>query len=106
MIGVGIYFLTIIWFITLMLCWVSIRTGHNIGKIAIIIALAISLVLALLRSKEEYSSANFYDKLFVIRYSVLSLLVLSVIVGLGYSFVYVCLEPCETVKIHRLGATY
>lgn len=102
--GLGIYFLTVLWFITLMLCWVTIRTGHYIGKISLIISSTISLVLLLLPSSgEQYVSANFYDRLFVTRYAILTFLLASIVLGSGYAFVYVCLTPIEVKKVTRRG---
>lgn len=104
--GVGVYFLILLWSITLILCWVSVRTGHGIGKISILISVIITLALILLPTKGQYSNANFYDQLFVIRYLILLFLSISFVVGLVYSFVYVCLAPHETIKVRRLGAIY
>ena len=102
--GVGVYFLTVIWFITLMLCWVSVRAGHYIGKVAIAMSLVLTVVLvALPKGDVPYSRANFYDKLFVSRYATLSLLLGSLIVGLVYCFVHVCLARVETRKVRSFG---
>jgi integral membrane sensor domain MASE1 len=104
--GVGVYFLTILWFITLMLCWVSIRTGHYVGKITIVISLLLTIILITLPKGETNSyslSANFYDHLFVARYTVLTLLLISGIAGIIYCFIYVCLTPVETKKVKTLG---
>lgn len=103
--GVGVYFLTVLWFITLMLCWVSVRTGHNIGKISVIVTSLVTLVLVCLPKGETYdlNSANFYDRLYIPRYAILTFLLLSGAVGLSFAFVHVCLAPNETRKIRSFG---
>lgn len=99
--GVGLYFLTMLWCVTLMLCWVSVRTGHNIGKFALIVTSLVTLVLVCLPKGESYnlSSANFYDKLYVPRVAILVFLVISAVSGALFSFVHVCLVPVQTRKV-------
>lgn len=103
--GVGVYFLSIIWLISLFLCWVSVRTGHYIGKIAIVIAICITLILVSLpRGVEiESSAGNFYDKTYGPRVAILLLLLMSAIAGSVYCFVHVCLTPVETRRIKKFG---
>lgn len=102
--GVGVYFLTVIWLISLMLCWVSVRTNHNIGKVAIGAAALITVILvALPKGEAQYSRANFYDKVFVIRYAILTLLLICVLFGAAYCFLQYCLTPVETRKVRSFG---
>lgn len=103
--GVGVYILTVLWFVTFMLCWVSVRTGHNVGKIAIIVSFVVTFILLLLpKGDEDYSyDADFYDRLFVARYAIFTFLLISVVLGLAYCFIYVCLTPIETKKVKGLA---
>lgn len=103
--GVGVYFLTVMWLITLLLCWVSFRTGHWIGKISVGITFLLTIVLVLLPKGEsgDVNIANFYDRLFVTRYAILSLLIVSGAAGSVYCFIHVCLAPLETRKTKTLG---
>lgn len=103
--GVGVYFLTVLWIITLFLCWVSVRTGHYIGKISVGISSLLTIVLVSLPKGDSRNihDANFYDHLFVTRYAILSFLLVSVIVGSVYCFIYVCLAPVETRKVKAFG---
>lgn len=104
--GVGVYFLTVLWFVTLMLCWVSVRTGHSIGKISLILTFVLTVVLVCLPKGESYNldSANFYDKLYIPRYVILGVLSVSGVVGAGFCFVHVCLAPVETHKLRSFGS--
>lgn len=103
--GVGVYILTVLWFITLMLCWVSMRTGHNIGKIALIVTSLMTVILVCLPKGDTYNSdgANFYDKLYIPRYTILVFLLISVAVGGVLCFIHVCLAPIETRKVRSIG---
>lgn len=103
--GVGVYFLSIIWFITFMLCWVSVRTGHFIGKVAVTISIILTIVLVSLpKGDEEYTSANFYDKTYIPRFTIFALLLISVVAGGLFSFIYACLAPVETHKVKTFGS--
>ncbi|GBP53299.1 Thioredoxin, mitochondrial [Eumeta japonica] len=52
--GPGVYLLIVVWSITLMLCWVSLRTGHYVGELAFLISLTVTLVLVWLpRGKSQ-----------------------------------------------------
>lgn len=102
--GVGVYCLAVVWFVTLMLCWVSVRTGHVVGKIAVPVAALVTVLLFALPKGEGDISANFYDKLFVFRFGVLFLLLASVVVSSAYCIAHVCLTSLDTRKIRRLGA--
>lgn len=101
--GVGVYFLSILWLVSFFLCWVSVRTGHYIGKIAIVIAIIITLILVSLPRGVESSSGHFYDKSYVPRLAILLLLLISAIAGLLYCFIHVCLTPVETRIIKKFG---
>lgn len=103
--GVGIYLLTIVWVFTLMLCWVSIRTGHYIGKLAVLVSIVLTGLLFILPKGENISpyGANFYDKLFVTRYAILTFLILSAVLSGAYCFLYACLTPIETKKIKNFA---
>lgn len=105
--GVGVYFLTVIWFISLMLCWVSVRTNHHIGRVAIGGSVVITVILvALPKGDGAYSRANFYDKVFVIRYAILSVLLICLLFGAAYSFIHYCLTPVETRKVRSIGTIH
>lgn len=105
--GIGVYLLTVTWFITLMLCWVSVRTGHYVGKIAIGVSFVLTVILVCLpKGDVQYThGANFYDRLYVPRYAILSLLLVGAVVGCAYCFVYVCLTPVETRKVRSFGTS-
>ncbi|CAG9788263.1 unnamed protein product [Diatraea saccharalis] len=106
--GVGIYFLTLLWYITLLLCWVSVRTGHYIGKVSVIVSILFTIIIILLPKGATYHSvdavANFYDHLFVSRFLIFSFLLVSGITGSIYCFVHVCLAPIETKKVKSFGS--
>lgn len=102
--GVGVYFLTVIWCVSFMLCWVSVRTGHYIGRVSVLISVGITIILLTVPRSDEHYSANFYDKNFIPRFATLSVLLTSLVAGIVYSFIYVCLTPAETRKIKRIGA--
>lgn len=103
--GVGVYFLTMLWFVTLMLCWVSVRTGHIIGKISVIVTSVVTLILVCLPKGESYNlnSANFYDKLYIPRYAILAFLSASGVLGAIICFVHFYLAPIETRKVRSYG---
>lgn len=102
--GIGVYFLSVIWFITLMLCWVSVRTGHYIGKVSVAVSFVLTIVLiSMPKGDAHHYSANFYDRLFVLRYAVLSLLLASCVGGSVFLFIHVCLTPIETRKVRSFG---
>lgn len=103
--GVGVYFLTVLWFLTFMLCWVSVHTGHNIGKISGVITTLLTIILVCLPKSDTHDSddANFYDRLYITRYAILAVLLMSCAAGSVFCFVYICLTPVTTRKVKRFG---
>ncbi|PZC82223.1 hypothetical protein B5X24_HaOG211031 [Helicoverpa armigera] len=90
-----------LWCVTLVLCWVSVRTGHSIGKVALLVSSLVTLILVCLPKGESHStdSANFYDKLYVPRYVILVFLCISAVFGGLFALVHVCVTPIETRKV-------
>lgn len=104
--GFGVYILTVVWCLTLMLCWVSIKTGHYVGKVSVGFSVLLTLILvALPKGDVNYVyGANFYDGLFIPRYVILAVLFLSAVIGVVYVFVQNCLAPIETRKLRTFGS--
>lgn len=104
--GFGVYLLTVIWFLTLLLCWVSVKTGHYIGKVSVGVSVLLTLMLVILPKGDlNYEhGANFYDRLFIPRYVILAFLSLSAAVGCVYAFIHNCLTPVETRKLRTFAS--
>lgn len=103
-VGLGVYILSTIWLLTLVLCIISVRTGQLIGAIAFIISLLITIVLILIpRVSETHSvtSEKVYDPLFVLRYCLLAFLVVCISGGVGAFIVYHCMPPVQTKKLRH-----
>lgn len=104
-VGLGVYILSTIWLISLLLCIVSVRTGQLIGAIAFIVSSLITLLLILIprvsNTNEAHASEKVYDRLFILRYCSLAFMVISFLGGFGYFFVYHCLSPVQTKKLQH-----
>lgn len=100
-VGTGVYVLTTVWIVTLVLCCVALRTGRLLGVVAFLLTSLITLILiALPRGLDSLSNVEeAYDKLYISRYFILSLLIVSAAGGFGFFVLYFCTTPLETKKI-------
>lgn len=102
-IGLGVYILSTVWLITLLFCIISVRTGQLFGAIAFIISSLITLLLILIprvsNLADVLESEKVYDRLFILRYCTLAFMVISILGGFGYFFVYHCMSPVQTKKL-------
>lgn len=104
--SIGVYILGVVWGTTFLLCWVTIRTKHSIGKIAILVASLITLlVLALPKIEIQLvASQILYDKYLVVRYCTISLLLLSAVIGCVCGYYHHCIEYKDIRKIRSFGS--
>ncbi|VVC43527.1 Hypothetical protein CINCED_3A011381 [Cinara cedri] len=88
-IGIGAFILIGLWSSSFILCLLSLRTRHSIGPIVFIFTILITIILlAIPRSSTDTPKLDnkIVDPLFVWRLAILSLLILSTIIGLSALF--------------------
>lgn len=105
--GSGVYITCGLWVGIGLLWWIGSRSGARGSKIAVgtvIAAIFITLVLVCLPKGQVPPQNDFYDALFIPRYAILTLLMLSASIGAVFCFLYVCLTPIQTRKIHTFGS--
>lgn len=105
-IGIGVYLLCVVWFTALMLVWISVRTGHSIGKLAILGSIFFSIILfSLPKLDVEFTySEKLYQKVYTVRYFTIAVILLGTVLGTTYSYLFAnSLEPLEFRKIRSFG---
>lgn len=104
--SIAVYLLGVLWGAVFILCWVTMRTRHSIGKIAILVASVITVLVLTLPKIEIQLIANqlWYDKYVMARYCTLCFLLISVISGAVCLYYCHCIEPRENLKVKTFGS--
>lgn len=108
-IGIGIFILTILWILTLFIVVIGVRLQSNISWIILGLATAITILLLIIPTDKEIQLNKLdieEDYWFIYKNILLSILLLSCIVGFGSFFVIHCTSPIHPDAIQSFYCEY